>query len=77
MLNQMMIINQIMITFNYLEIKSSKNIIRNLLSDHNLFLTKTLEMFINYQPLLTKKILGNNFLFCDILNEQFKLKYLQ
>lgn len=44
----MMIINQIMITFNYLEIKSSKNIIRNLLSDHNLFLTKTLEMFINY-----------------------------
>lgn len=77
MLNQMMIINQIMITFNYLEIKSSKNIIRNLLSDHNLFLTKTLEVFINYQPLLTKKILGNNFLFCDILNEQFKLKYLQ
>lgn len=77
MLNQMMIINQIMITFNYLEIKSSKNIIRNLLSDHNLFLTKTVEMFINYQPLLTKKILGNNFLFCDILNEKFKLKYLQ
>lgn len=44
----MMIINQIMITFNYLEIKSSKNLIRTLLSDHNLLLRKTLQIFINY-----------------------------
>lgn len=69
MLNQMMIINQIMTTFNYLEIKSSKNIIRNLLSDHNLLLTKTLCIFINYYFFLTIKILGNNFLFYVILNE--------